>query len=121
MGDRRRSDDGDACGLLKFNCEVSKVPRSEKENGRGFAVLITELPRYEDGGGPAGVKDADDEGGGPAGVVEACAAKEKTLSPWPDRLSGVDGGLEEKGTWKPDMAGDRCCPSYWIEEQKPSK
>lgn len=75
--------------------------RLEKDSGfTGFAALRVELPRYDNGGAPAGVKDPVDDGGGPAGVVEGFeAAKEKILPPWPDRLSGVDGaGLEENGT-----------------------
>ena len=75
--------------------------RLEKDNGfTGLGALAVELPRYDDGGGPAGVKDPADDGGGPAGVVEGFeAAKEKMLPPWPDRLSGVDGvGVEENGT-----------------------
>lgn len=78
----------------------------EKDKGFiGLVVLNAELPNDE-GGCPAGVNDLDEDGGGPAGVVEGFeAAKEKTLPPWPDRLSGVNGaGLEEKGTWKPDIA-----------------
>lgn len=121
MVDPKRSVDGDACGLPKLNCEVSNVLRFVKDKGWGLSVLKIELPRY-DGGGPAGVKDLDEEGGGPAGVVEGFeAAKEKTLSPRPDLLSGVDGGLEEKGTWKPDIAGVGVDRSYWVDEQRPSK
>lgn len=56
-----------------------------------------ELPNADGGGGPAGVKDPAEEGGGPAGVVEGFAPYEKMLL---DLLSGVEGGLEEKGTWK---------------------
>lgn len=60
-----------------------------------------ELPKYEEGGGPAGVNDPFDEGGGPAGVVEGFDAPNgKLLLPLFDLLSGVDGGLEEYGTWK---------------------
>jgi len=55
-----------------------------------------ELPNADGGGGPAGVKDPAEEGGGPAGVVEGFAPYEKMLL---DLLSGVEGGLEEKGTW----------------------
>jgi len=58
-----------------------------------------ELPRNDVGGGPAGVNDPADEGGGPAGVVDGFAPNEKVL-PLLDFLSGVDGGLEEYGTWK---------------------
>jgi hypothetical protein len=59
-----------------------------------------ELPRNDDGGGPAGVNDPDDDGGGgPAGVVEGFEApNENRLLPLFDFLSGVNGGLEEKGT-----------------------
>jgi hypothetical protein len=87
---------------LKLGSEFSKVLRCEKDNGFiGFALLKVELPRKDEGGGPAGVNDFAEDGGGPAGVVEGFeAAKEKMLLPWPDRLSGVDGaGLEEIGTW----------------------
>ena len=65
-----------------------------------------ELPKTDEGGGPAGVKDLA-EGGGPAGVVEGFVPKVEKLSSrlpvrfW--RLPGVEGGLDEKGTAKPDM------------------
>jgi hypothetical protein len=54
----------------------------------------------EEGGGPAGVKDATDEGGGPAGVVEGFGAKLPNEVPllFPNFAPGVDGGLEEYGT-----------------------
>lgn len=71
--------------------------RWEKDSGftEGVASSI-ELPKKDDGGGPAGVKEPADEGGGPAGVVDGFeAAKEKPLLPLLDRLSGVDGGLDE--------------------------
>ena len=67
------------------------------ENERGFKGLLApsiELPRIEDGGGPAGVKDPAEEGGGPAGVVEGFD-KPNIFLPLLDLLSGVDGGLEE--------------------------
>ena len=67
------------------------------ENERGFKGLLVpsiELPRIEDGGGPAGVKDPAEEGGGPAGVVEGFETPNIFL-PLLDFLSGVDGGLEE--------------------------
>ena len=61
---------------------------------------IVELPRKEEGGGPAGVKEpADDGGGGPAGVVEPCESPKRFLESCCDRF-GVDGGLEEYGAWK---------------------
>lgn len=68
------------------------------ENDRGFkGESIIELPKADDGGGPAGVNDPVDDGGGPAGVVEGFAPNEKALV---DFLSGVEGaGLEEYGTW----------------------
>ena len=69
-----------------------------RENDRGFNGLpesATELPRNDDGGGPAGVNDPVDEGGGPAGVVEGFEAPNKPLLPLFDLLSGVAGGLEE--------------------------
>jgi hypothetical protein len=100
-GDPIKPVGGDDCEILNMDSEGSKELRLEKDNGfTGFAALKAELPRYDDGGGPAGVKDRVDDGGGPAGVVEGFEApKEKMLLPWPDRLSGVDGaGLEEKGT-----------------------
>jgi hypothetical protein len=67
----------------------------------------------DEGGGPAGVNDPADEGGGPAGVVEGLEApKENWFAPFLFLLSGVDGGgLDENGTWKPDifnMAHCRC-------------
>ena len=31
---------------------------------------MIELPKFEPGGGPAGVKERAEEGGGPAGVVD---------------------------------------------------
>ncbi len=62
-----------------------------------------ELPKTEDGGGPAGVKEPVEEGGGPAGVVEGFAPKEKPLL---DLLSGVEGGLEEYGTLKDIVLSD---------------
>ena len=63
-----------------------------------------ELPSIDEGGGPAGVNEPADEGGGPAGVVEGLEApKENCLAPSWLLLSGVDGGLEENGTWKPDI------------------
>lgn len=50
------------------------------------------------------MNDPEDDGGGPAGVVEGFEApKENTLLPLFDLLSGVEGGLDEYGTWKPDM------------------
>ena len=67
------------------------------ENDRGFMAFVPpsmELPKTEEGGGPAGVYEPAEDGGGPAGVVEGFVApKEKALV---DFLSGVDGGLEEK-------------------------
>lgn len=40
-----------------------------------YAPSNLELPKTDDGGGPAGVKDpADEGGGGPAGVVEGSKA-----------------------------------------------
>ena len=47
----------------------------ENESGfRGLLLPIIELPRKEDGGGPAGVNEPPEEGGGPAGVVEGFEA-----------------------------------------------
>jgi hypothetical protein len=74
------------------------------ENDSGFSglpLLIMELPRKDEGGGSVGVNDPVDEGGGPAGVVEGFEAPNgKLLLPLLDLLSGVDGGLDEYGTWK---------------------
>jgi hypothetical protein len=66
----------------------------------GFVLPSIELPKKDEGGGPAGVKDPDDEGGGgPAGVVEGFEApKENGLLPFFEFFSGVAGGLEENGT-----------------------
>ena len=49
----------------------------------------SELPNTDDGGGPAGVNDAEvcAVGGGPAGVVEGCAVLAR-------REFGVLGGVE---------------------------
>ena len=41
---------------------------------------------------------ADDGGGGPAGVVEGLLSPKYCLAPLLDLRSGVEGGLEEKGT-----------------------
>ncbi len=66
-----------------------------------FVAPIIELPRNDEGGGPAGVKEPAEDGGGPAGVVEGFEApKAKTLLPLFDLRSGVDGGLELYGVWK---------------------
>jgi hypothetical protein len=67
-----------------------------------YCESILELPRKDEGGGPAGVNDpAEDGGGGPAGVVEGFESpKENCL---PSFRSGVDGGLDEVGNWKPDI------------------
>jgi hypothetical protein len=47
------------------------------------------------------VNEPVDEGGGPAGVVDGFEAPNgKLLLPLLDLLSGVEGGLEEYGTWK---------------------
>ena len=43
---------------------------------RVFPDPSCELPKIDDGGGSAGVKDPTEEGGGPAGVVEGFGAKE---------------------------------------------
>lgn len=55
-----------------------------------------------------------EEGGGPAGVVELLYLKLPRFDacPWGVRVrdSGVEGGLDEYGTAKPDMAkGDNLC------------
>lgn len=63
-----------------------------------------ELLKADEGGGPAGVKDPAEDGGGPAGVVEGFEApNEYCLAPSFVLLSGVEGGLEDNGTWKPDI------------------
>lgn len=60
-----------------------------------FVPPSVELPKMDEGGGPAGVYEPAEDGGGPAGVVEGFVApNEKGLL---DFLSGVAGGLEEKG------------------------
>lgn len=52
----------------------------EKDSGLSGELSIKELPKIEEGGGPAGVKEPVDEGGGPAGVVEGIdAPNEKPL------------------------------------------
>jgi hypothetical protein len=61
-----------------------------------------------DGGDPTGVNEpAEDGGGGPAGVVDGpLGCVEKALPPRafaPRLVSGVDGGLEAKGTEKAMM------------------
>ena len=67
------------------------------------------MKNEEDRGGPAGVNDGAEEGGGPAGVVERLKLKAVAVVLVANplgvciRLSGVDGGLEEKGTVKPDI------------------
>ena len=78
-------------------CEGSEEVCCENESGfKGLAVPIIELPRNDDGGGPAGVNDPDEEGGGPAGVVEGFEApNEKRFFPLLDLWAGVEGGLEE--------------------------
>lgn len=93
-------------GLWNWSFEGSNMLCWEKD--RGFIGLgpNIELPKTDEGGGPAGVNEPVDDGGGPAGVVEGFVAPKEKL--WPDLLSGVDGGdgggLEENGTWKPDMS-----------------
>lgn len=68
----------------------------EKERGfNGPWLSSIELPRIEDGGGPAGVKDPAEEGGGPAGVVEGLFEAPKIFLLLLGFLSGVAGGLEE--------------------------
>lgn len=45
-----------------------------------------------------------EDGGGPAGVVEGLdAPKENCLALSLELLSGVEGGLEDNGTWNPDI------------------
>ena len=67
----------------------------------------------DEGGGPAGVNEPADEGGGPAGVVERFEApNENCLAPSLFLLSGVaGGGLDENGTWKPDILSMANCHS----------
>ena len=71
-----------------------------------------ESPKNDGGGGPAGVNEGADEGGGSAGVVEGLEIKLFDFESWPlailDRESGVDGGDDENGTTKPDMAEGIC-------------
>lgn len=68
------------------------------ENDKGFIAFVPpsmELPKTDEGGGPAGVYEPAEDGGGPAGVVEGFVVpKENALTGF---LSGVDGRLEEKG------------------------
>ena len=47
---------------------------------------------------------SDEPGGGPAGVVDGSDAKLLINGVLFRRDSGVVGGLDEKGTWKVDMA-----------------
>jgi hypothetical protein len=76
-------------------CDGLNVLCWENERGfRGPLIPSIELPRTDDGGGPAGVNDPAEEGGGPAGVVEGFERLNIFL-PLLDFLSGVDGGLEE--------------------------
>lgn len=58
------------------------------------------LPKTDEGGGPAGVVEAavKEVGGGPDGVVEMCEAANKFEDCFLERVSGVEGGLEESGT-----------------------
>ena len=84
-------------GLSNWSFEGSNVLRCE--NDKGFIAFVPpsmELPKTDEGGGPAGVYEPAEDGGGPAGVVEGFVApKEKALL---DFFSGVEGGgLEEKG------------------------
>lgn len=68
--------------------------------GRFEVFPNKELPITEEGGGPAGVNEPDDDGGGPAGVVEGLFESRK-----PYFLPGVDGaGLDEySGAVNPAM------------------
>ena len=66
----------------------------------------------DEGGLPSGVKDRSDEpGGGPAGVVDGFDAKLFAKGLLLRLVSGVEGGLEEKGTWNVDIVG-RCKVKY---------
>jgi hypothetical protein len=83
-------------GLL--NCSFEGLNELCCGNDRGFIALVPpsiELPKIDDGGGPAGVYDPAEDGGGPAGVVEGFVAPNE--NGLPEFLSGVDGGLDEKG------------------------
>jgi len=71
-----------------------------------YSEFNNELPKTDEGGGPAGVNDPADEGGGPAGVVDRFEAPKENFFE-ASRRSGVDGGLEENGTWKPDIVTAR--------------
>jgi hypothetical protein len=77
------------------------------KGGKGWSLCCEpnrELPNTDEGGGPAGVKEPADDGGGPAGVVEGLdTPKGNCLAPSLELLSGVDGGLEDSGTWNPDI------------------
>lgn len=51
--------------------EGSKALCAENESGFiEFVVPSAELPKRDEGGGPAGVNERPEDGGGPAGVVE---------------------------------------------------
>src|ERR1700694_1295814 len=93
---------------------VSLEKRKEGKVWSFCCVSNRELPKTDEGGGPAGVKEPADDGGGPAGVVEGLdAPKEYCLAPAVELLPGVEGGLEDKGTWTPDIFGlfiSQTCP-----------
>jgi hypothetical protein len=97
------ANNGDCFGLPKENVGCDEAGCFEKlREGKGWLPYCgssLELPRAEDGGRPAGVKEpADEGGGGPAGVVEGLLSPKYCLAPLLDLRSGVEGGLDEKGT-----------------------
>lgn len=100
--------------LLLALCAQIGIASSLELLGDRFCVVPLkasggELPNFEDGGLPAGVKDRSDEpGGGPAGVVDGFDAKLLAKGLVFRLLSGVEGGLEENGTWNVDIGLDGC-------------
>lgn len=86
--------------------------------------LGCELPKMDEGGGtPAGVKELVEDGGGPAGVVEGCGNRllvPRFRPPREDRReSGVEGGLDDKGTANvPDILRDRLPVVHVLGEGK---
>lgn len=79
----------------------------KRKDGKGWSFCCEpnrELPKTDEGGGPAGVNEPADDGGGPAGVVEGLdAPKGNCVTLSLELLLGVDGGLEDNGTWNPDI------------------
>jgi len=94
--------------------EPALAPTEAFDLNNVFPEPSCELPKIDEGGGSAGVKEPTDDGGGPAGVVDGFGAKvffakpfegfAKTLVSLPPD-SGVEGacGLDERGTVQPDI------------------